>query len=323
MPSGGTRTFIDPDAYQASIAGAKVNLVFTGRGDFNARLTRVELPNLRLQRAEENLPRIAYVALAPDLAVVAFPLRADPPPICSGMVLQADDVVFHARGERMHQRTSGPGDWASVSLTPEHLAVYGQVLTGRNLEPPPVGRILRPPARPAAHLRRLHAEACHLAETKPRVLAHPEVARALEHDLLHALVECLTADAGPDRAVRQRHANVMARFEDALAAHSGRQRPLPELCAAIGVPERTLRARCADVLGMSPSRYLLLRRLNLVRAALRQVDPATATVAQQARQHGFSELGRFAASYRATFGETPSATLRRAADRDAGAAEIA
>src|SRR5271168_4302416 len=39
------------------------------------------------------------------------------------------------------------------------------------------------PARcgaPAARLRRLHAQACRLAETKPRILAHPEVARAVE-----------------------------------------------------------------------------------------------------------------------------------------------
>jgi transcriptional regulator GlxA family with amidase domain len=55
----------------------------------------------------------------------------------------------------------------------------------------------------------------------------------------------------------------------------------------------------------------LLRRLNKARAALRRADPSTASVAQVARNHHFLELGRFAVTYRTTFGELPSATLQR------------
>jgi AraC-like DNA-binding protein len=88
---------------------------------------------------------------------------------------------------------------------------------------------------------------------------------------------------------------------------------MPELCVEIGVPERTLRLCCAEFLGMSPSRYLRLRRLNMVRTELRRADPATARVAEIARRYQFSELGRFAATYRAVFGEMPSDTLRRIA----------
>ena len=57
--------------------------------------------------------------------------------------------------------------------------------------------------------------------------------------------------------------------------------------------------------------YLILRRLNRVRRALLRADPATATVAEHARRHGFTELGRFAVIYRTVFGESPSTTLRR------------
>jgi transcriptional regulator GlxA family with amidase domain len=86
---------------------------------------------------------------------------------------------------------------------------------------------------------------------------------------------------------------------------------MPTLCAAIGVAERTLRMCCAEFLGVGPRRYLLLRRLNRARAALRRADPATASVAQVARNHQFLELGRFAVKYRITFGESPSTTLHR------------
>jgi transcriptional regulator GlxA family with amidase domain len=68
---------------------------------------------------------------------------------------------------------------------------------------------------------------------------------------------------------------------------------------------------CTEFLGMSPTRYLLLRRLNMARSALRRADPATASVAEIARLHQFLEPGRFAVTYRTVFGEMPSSTLRR------------
>jgi len=86
---------------------------------------------------------------------------------------------------------------------------------------------------------------------------------------------------------------------------------MPKLCAEIGMAERTLRMCCSEILGVSPTRYLLLQRLNEARSALRRADPSTASVAEVARNHQFLELGRFAVTYRSTFGESPSATLQR------------
>jgi AraC family ethanolamine operon transcriptional activator len=62
-----------------------------------------------------------------------------------------------------------------------------------------------------------------------------------------------------------------------------------------------------------------------VRAALRHADPATANVSDIAMRHGFLQLGRFAAQYRAVFEEVPSTTLQRAPSntRDAIPAESA
>jgi AraC-like DNA-binding protein len=101
-------------------------------------------------------------------------------------------------------------------------------------------------------------------------------------------------------------------FEDFLAASPARRIPVPELSAAVGVSERTLRSCCTEFLGISPSRYQSLRRLRLAHRALRAVGALPANVAEVARRYGFSELGRFAGGYRAAFGETPSTTLLRA-----------
>ena len=103
----------------------------------------------------------------------------------------------------------------------------------------------------------------------------------------------------------------MTRFEKALSVQPNRQLQMAELCEAIGVSERTLRICCAERLGMGPSQYIRLRRLNLVRAALRRANAEGSSIAQVAARYGFAEPGRFAVAYRSVFGETPSTTLRR------------
>jgi AraC-like DNA-binding protein len=312
MPAYGTCTFTDPGDYQAGFRGAKIKLVFASGEDFKARLTWVQLPNLLLFCSQENLPRVAYISLVPDAVFVGFPMRPTAAPTWSGVELQTSDIVFHSLGERMHQRTSGASHWGFISLTPEHLAVCGKVLTGQDIVAPPFGTILRPSAFAARQLRRLQAKACHLSETKPDIVAKPQIARAMEQDLLLAVITCLIAEEAPAPATTmQHHAYVMVCFEEILAAHLDGKLSTSEICASIGVSERTLRACCAGFLGMGPSEYARLRRMNLVRAALRHADPTMTTVAEHARRYGFSELGRFAVLYRTIFGETPSTTLRR------------
>jgi len=176
---------------------------------------------------------------------------------------------------------------------------------------PSEGRVLRPPKSTARLLLGRYSRICRLAEAKHQRVANPEVARALAQELVHALIDCLTvSDVSGHLKKRRRHHEIMVQFEDALAANSDPRLSLPELCSAIGVPERTLRACCSEFLGMSPTRYHLLRRLNLARSALRRANPETTSVAEIARNHQFIELGRFAVAYRTVFGEMPSFTLR-------------
>jgi transcriptional regulator GlxA family with amidase domain len=104
---------------------------------------------------------------------------------------------------------------------------------------------------------------------------------------------------------------MLTRFAEFLEANLDRPLYLTEICAAIGVAERTFRASCEEHLGMGPIRYLTLRRMHLVRRALLHSHPSMETVTQIVTDHGFWELGRFSVAYRALFGEPPSETLRQ------------
>ena len=80
---------------------------------------------------------------------------------------------------------------------------------------------------------------------------------------------------------------------------------LRDVCQAIGVKERSLREAFYRVCGMSPMRFERLQRLIDARRALQMAPPDRGAVTQVALQFGFFELGRFAKSYKAAFGETP------------------
>ncbi|HUN96215.1 MAG TPA: helix-turn-helix domain-containing protein [Bradyrhizobium sp.] len=274
-------------------------------------MTRLTLNHLEVCRCCESLPRIAYISLPPERISLSFPIGATSL-VSDGVVLRSGDMVLHGCGESVHQRSYGSCQWGMIALSAEQLDSYGKALTGREIAPPLKTRILHPARADALRFQRVFREVCHLAEVRPSLVERSEVARAMEQEMLHAVINCLAAADTEDHPRTRHHlTKVMARFEEGLCKHVDKKLKMAALCAEIGVPERSLRVCCSKFLGVSPARYSLLRRLNQARSALRRADPSVATVAEIARKHQFLELGRFAVMYRTTFGELPSATLRR------------
>ena len=197
-------------------------------------------------------------------------------------------------------------------MTQEDLKDFGQSLSEQELTPPPLGRVLRPPPHDLADLQRLHTAACRLAETKPQILAHFEAARSLEQDLILALVACL-ANPMQGRPIAEPHSfKTMDRFETVLAERLSEPLHLSQLCELIGVTEKSLRSCCIDILGISPIRYVSLRRLKALRIQLKDADPTTVSLSEIAQSCGYKEIGtRVEAAYLRAFGEPPSATLCR------------
>ena len=193
MPGSGTRTFLEPDHYEASLRQAQIEILIALSPKFKARLTWAELHDLQVLRCEEDFPRVAYVCLAPQLSFVTFPAHSGPLPVWGGTELRPGEIVLHGRGERLHQSTPGSFVWNVIALDRLQLEQYGRALSGKPFSLPSEGKILHPSARNMARLRRLQAQVCRLAETKPRLLAHTEVARAIEQGLIQTLVACLTA----------------------------------------------------------------------------------------------------------------------------------
>jgi transcriptional regulator GlxA family with amidase domain len=119
-----------------------------------------------------------------------------------------------------------------------------------------------------------------------------------------------TATVDPSAHLRPTRHQIVSKIEEFLRDHAGEAISLSQLCAATGVSERSLRNACYAICGTSPKRYLVRCRLEAVHRALAVARPGQVTVTRIATDHGFFELGRFAAIYTALFGESPSQTLR-------------
>jgi AraC-like DNA-binding protein len=82
----------------------------------------------------------------------------------------------------------------------------------------------------------------------------------------------------------------------------------------LGVSVRSLQLGFRSWRNATPNAFLREIRLHRVREALLCAETQT-SVTTVALRYGFSNLGRFSAYYQATFGEAPSATLRRGRSR--------
>lgn len=85
---------------------------------------------------------------------------------------------------------------------------------------------------------------------------------------------------------------------------------LADVASHCGVSVRSLTDAFRREHGVSPMKYLQEVRLQAARRLLTGRQPGM-TVARAATDNGFTALGRFAAVYRARFGESPSDTLSR------------
>jgi AraC-like DNA-binding protein len=308
-------SFNDPLSFQAAISTADLQLLPTARGQFRAELTKVCMDQLWMQRFYQNLPLISAGAMKPGRRVFTFFTSAEPAAMrhCGMGVLSGDIIVNNF--DEIHQQTEAEFRLGSMSLTIRAFDAACEAITGREFSGSPLKHLVRPNATLMSRLLKLHEIAGQTATTVPEVLEMPEAARSLEQQLIHILVRCLTDGVSVQMTCgNRRHDMIVAKFEEYLEANPNVPLYLPEICAAIGATERTLRNACEEHLGMGPIRYLALRRMHLARRALLQADDPSSTVTRIATDHGFWELGRFSVAYRVLFGEMPSVTLHRRPD---------
>lgn len=150
----------------------------------------------------------------------------------------------------------------------------------------------------------------------PQALHHPHAARSMEQDLLAAFRQSLMLPtSAPRRIGRATRQGGLQRAVEYLRSVDTSSVTVADLCTEARATERTLEYAFRETFGTTPLRFLHLRRYHATRRDLLAAEAKTATVSEVALNNGFCHLGRFAVRYKALFGESPSQTLGRPAEK--------
>lgn len=267
----------DPSAFQAVFPFADVELFPTAKGNFHAEIAQVGMNGLWMNHIHISLPEINTVAVKPGRRSFGFLTECKSSSLLDcGKEVRPGDIVVN-RTDVVRQRSGADLHYGTVSLSSDDLAAAAEAIVGRELPEKPCKSAIRPPSALMLRLLNLHKTIGQLAHDAPDILELPDVTRALETKLSHILVRCLAEGHSLESKTGcRRRDSVLTRFMDFLKANPDRPLYLTDICAAIGVAERTLRVSCEEHLKMGPIRYLALRRMHLVRRALLHSHPSAA-----------------------------------------------
>ncbi|CAB3752540.1 helix-turn-helix domain-containing protein [Paraburkholderia humisilvae] len=247
-------------------------------------------------------------------------------PVRGGVAGHIDGNMIHADAFALK-----PGGVEFELITPAAYEIFGVVVSGDVLRQHAAlaghGGALNDHAPPTGVMPIDPASRAQLCSRLMQILG--ERGAALDRRArrqLHASVLDLLLDACGDSCARSERTAILKRprrrwivseAHDYVLANRDRPVSVPELCEHLHVSRRTLQYCFEDVLGMAPTRYLRVIRLNGARREL--CDASRSGVARSVQEvaaaWGFWHLSQFATDYRKLFGMRPSDTLRAVRSR--------
>lgn len=209
---------------------------------------------------------------------------------------------------------AGTVDHASYTVTMIDPALLNEVAsaTGRESAVELVGH------RPvdAAAAARLRAAIDHLDQvvlSDPDAASSPLLLGAASRYVAAQVLAAFPSSAAAARAAdsRDAHPATLRRALEHVEVFAHLDLTPAQIAAAAHVSIRSLQIAFRRHLDTTPMAHLRAVRLARVRRDLETADPAVTSVAEVAVRWGFGHQGHFGQAYRAVYGETPGATLRR------------
>ena len=304
--------FTEPEEAAACQPGVFCRITPAGGSRFDASVARVSLGEVALVIGQVS-PCLGRLTIGPDRAAIQLPLSNLDSLVVNGVGWCPGLVGAYAAGAELLRASRQENGFATIVLPFPALDRLLEPQAAARLRAPGDGVLLRaglPAWRQAKQIARMAQETMLRA---PGVVAQEAPRRALREALLQAVNELLlpAGEIPFSRSFRTRR-RIITSAEEYLCEHRDRPIYTDELCGALAVSASSLAEAFRMVFGISPHRFLKLRRLGMVRAELRDRDRPRPLVKSVALSHGFWHLGQFAHDYRDAFGESPSETVARA-----------
>jgi AraC-like DNA-binding protein len=307
-------SFSDCDGFSDLLRHEDAEIIQTRPGKFSNNLLLASLETTQPRYGVRTTPWIANASGYAGHISLLLDLNYRQPVLINGAQKDgARSLTLYGGNAAHHSVVDDPGEYAFIPFAIPQIEAAANAAQMSDIPVGDSGCALLTPGTPHfSHLCQTVEAIRRLAEQNPAEFLQRETRSNMERALKTALVLALSSCEKPRPSVHAAEkAFILRRAKDYLHDRAREPVYMLELCAAAGVPERTLRDVFLRHLGMPPMRYLKLCRLKAARVLLKQADPAHASVKDIALRTGFWELGRFAVNYKKFFNESPSATLMK------------
>lgn len=293
-----------------AIRGSHVAVTQLGRGKFRGSLSHVGIGDFSLSIGSFSVGVRTQRVSTDDKLVIGMLLNADDRVTHWSFDMRPADVLIMPPSTEHDGIFHGAASYAAIRLD---LAEVMSLFKGEPRLSDPAAWLNKnvyqaDPSIGRAATQRLPLIISRLA--RQQTALSDAVADFWKRSIIDAVTGTIVQSLPPDtRGLAPSAMQLVGRVDDYLEAAGLRPVHVSEICAHLNVSRRTLHRAFYEVFGLGPISFLRHKRLCAIHSVLRESDPATATVAQVAIQHGFIELGRFSHYYHLLFGEYPSETL--------------
>lgn len=299
----------DPEVMSVVIQNSVLEHVQLECGQFSGQIAHTVASDSWVDWGSYTLSVLARGDLNRDRVTIAMALQGQGDwRLLGSAALTGDIVVFPENGELL-AALPPQAQWLTVQVSRARLEAAGLLTNTYNSSQAyrihagdtsdlyrtllSLAPVLAP--TPSAHMYDAQAVAC----------AHEQLIDGLFAQLARwGVAGALDVPLG----LTERH-HVVRRAESYLEGRDEHSVRMEDMCQAAGTSLSRLERAFRETFGVSPRRYLTLRRLAAVRRELLSQAP-NASITDVATRWGFFHLGRFSQDYKALFAELPSQTVR-------------
>lgn len=286
-------------------------------GQFAGRLLKIRLDGLDIFRETTTQALIKQGNAWPDALVFSLPLAASNDGRFNGRPLIFPNILLTDGADLPPLLTSTQLDVVSVAIARGRLSSALEA-RGESRAADFVARhrhqnhcFAGGPGE-LSSLQHVFHDICHQRNRLEAVIGFARARVSLENTVVDALADILSESAWADVNAATAQKKIVDRIKEYVFAHVDEPPDIADLCRYVGVSRRTLQCCFQDALGLKPSQYLRMLRLNAVRRELRALAAAgqPVSIGDVAARWGFWHWSRFTENYRMLFGELPSHTVQ-------------
>ncbi|TWU07816.1 Virulence regulon transcriptional activator VirF [Stieleria varia] len=310
-----TRQFTDVCEMNEAYRGrADVRFMQTAPGGAAATSRLTSIGPVQIQQISWTGKLITEAATASNRTTLIIPEPRERPAFICGEHLNAAQIMLYGPSSEHFSEMSGRSRATQLFL-PE--GILEQAIAAR-LQNDPMNlaskrRLLTPGSDAMHSLRQLIVELTQIIDNDENAGVEPVCTSSLMKNLVDRIAEALCRDSSlASMANDQLHASgyLLSRVKDIFNASGRESIHLYELCKELGVSARTLQIAFKQAYGISPMRYLKLRRLHAVRQRLITSSVDDVSIKRAALEGGFVDRSRLAEDFRKLFGHLPSQAPR-------------